>query len=141
MSSEHNDLISIPNIVTRMNYTIEGITSNFISDHSNWTGPGELGGDAGLRLTVKSDLNLDGYVDTAQLNSAREDMLWGSYRTSLKLSPAGGTCAAFFWVSSHRSAILPCTDQSSSTLTTAKRLIWNSSMRNLITTSTSIRSI
>lgn len=67
----------------------------------NWTGPGELGGDPGLQLTVGAGVTPDGFTRSAQLNSARQDMLWGSYRALLKLPSVSGTCSAFFWVILH----------------------------------------
>lgn len=81
-----------------MNFTIENVFSNSIPDHSNWTGPGMRGGDPGVVLVVDGGLPADGYVDIAQMDSFRSDMLWGSYRAGMKLSPVAGTCAAFFWV-------------------------------------------
>lgn len=82
-----------------MNFTVSNVFSNPIADHGNWTGPGELGGDPGVHLTVKGGIPSDNYVDLAQMDSLRSDLLWGSYRAAMKLSPVAGTCAAFFWVS------------------------------------------
>jgi beta-glucanase (GH16 family) len=84
-----------------INYTLSQVTINTIADPKNWTGPGELGGDPGLRLTVDGGFPKDGYIKTGQVDSARTDMLWGTYRASMKLTPTNGTCAAFFWVCSH----------------------------------------
>jgi hypothetical protein len=81
-----------------INYTLSQVTINHIADPKNWTGPGELGGDPGLRLTVDAGTPKDGYVKTGQVDSARTDMLWGTYRASMKLTATNGTCAAFFWV-------------------------------------------
>jgi len=82
-----------------MNYTIDNVISNPITDANIWTGPGMLGGDPGLHLTVDGGIPRDGYVKVAQLDSSRNDLLWGSYRASMKLTLTPGTCAAFFWVS------------------------------------------
>jgi len=84
-----------------MNYTIESVVSNPIVNHSQWVGPGMDGPNAGLQLMVDSGLPVSGYIKTAQMNSAREDLLWGTYRAGLKLTNIPGTCASFFWVSSH----------------------------------------
>ena len=81
-----------------MNFTIGNVVSNSIADHYNWTGPGRYGGDPGLDLIVKGGIPSDSYVDIAQLDSVRTDMLWGSYRASMKLPSINGTCSAFFWV-------------------------------------------
>ena len=84
-----------------MNYTIESVVSNPIVNHSQWVGPGMDGPNAGLQLMVDSGLPVSGYIKTAQMNSAREDLLWGTYRAGLKLTNIPGTCASFFWVSNH----------------------------------------
>ena len=60
----------------------------------------------GLRLLVKPPDEKNGpkgpsgelVVPTAELSSARMDMLYGSFRASLKMTSMSGTCAAFFWV-------------------------------------------
>jgi hypothetical protein len=83
-----------------MNFTVRNVVSNPILNASNWTGPGEFGGDPGLQLLVGGGIPSNGYVQVAQINSAREDMLWGTYRAAMKLTLAPGTCSAFFWVSS-----------------------------------------
>ncbi|TAQ88366.1 hypothetical protein B7494_g3312 [Chlorociboria aeruginascens] len=80
-----------------MNYTTLNVVSNPIRDHANFTGPGMYGGDPGLQLAVGGGIPANGYVQTAQLDSAREDLLWGSYRAALKLTLTPGTCSAFFW--------------------------------------------
>ena len=58
-----------------------------------------LGGDPGLQFIVRGGAPVDGYIPVAQMNSARDGLLWGSYRASLKLTPIAGTCSAFFWAS------------------------------------------
>lgn len=52
---------------------------------------------AGLDLRVGTLLNNDA-VPGSEIDSARMDMHWGSYRTGMKLTNINGTCAAFFWV-------------------------------------------
>jgi hypothetical protein len=81
-----------------MNYTIDNVVSNPILDKKNWTGPGTFGGDPGLQIQIDGGIPSNGYVQTAQMNSAREDLLWGSYRAAMKLTLTPGSCAAFFWV-------------------------------------------
>ncbi|CAG8973174.1 hypothetical protein HYALB_00008766 [Hymenoscyphus albidus] len=80
-----------------INYTLGQTFSNPIPDHANWTGPGKFGGDPGMRLEVEGGIPADNYVKTSQIVSNRTDLIWGSYRASIKLSPVAGTCAAFFW--------------------------------------------
>lgn len=52
-----------------------------------------------LGLRVNSSLDKDS-VPTAEVDSARLDLHWGSYRTGMKVASSNGTCSAFFWVSS-----------------------------------------
>ena len=81
-----------------MNYTVANVVSNPIANLTQWTGPGQFGPDPGLQISVDSGIPIDGYVKVAEMNSAREDMLWGSYRAAMQLTNVSGTCAAFFWV-------------------------------------------
>ncbi|KAK0753272.1 glycoside hydrolase, family 16 [Schizothecium vesticola] len=55
-----------------------------------------LAGDGGLRLTVGSEL-VRGMVPTAEVATRRLDMMWGTFRASMRLTGVEGTCAAFFW--------------------------------------------
>jgi hypothetical protein len=80
-------------------FRIVNVMSNPLADNFSYTGPSYRGGDAGLQLYVRGGIPSDGFVPVAQINSVREDMLWGSYRASIKLTDVPGTCAAFFWVS------------------------------------------
>jgi hypothetical protein len=84
-----------------MNFTTLNVASNPILNATNWTGPGEFGGDPGLELTVNGGIPANGYVQTAEIDSAREDLLWGTYRAAMRLTLVPGTCSAFFWVSFH----------------------------------------
>lgn len=63
------------------------------------------GGDGGLRLTVGSEL-VKGMVPTAEVATRREDMMWGTFRASMRLTGVEGTCAAFFWVGVSPAAIM-----------------------------------
>lgn len=81
-----------------MNFSIQNVQSNPILDANNWTGPGIFGGDPGLQLSVSGGIPSNGYVQVAEIDSSREDLLWGSYRTAMKLTLTPGTCSAFFWV-------------------------------------------
>ncbi|KAF2705821.1 glycoside hydrolase family 16 protein [Pleomassaria siparia CBS 279.74] len=78
------------------NFTLENVESNPLKDKYSWTGDSENGGDAGLRLWVRGDTS-NGYVQSAEVASVREDILHGSFRIGMKLSGAGATCGAFFW--------------------------------------------
>jgi hypothetical protein len=82
------------------------VLSNPLIDNFSYTGSSQRGGDAGLQLYVQGGNPYDGLVSVAQINSVRDDMLWGSYRASIKLTNVPGTCGAFFWVSTNASAYL-----------------------------------
>lgn len=49
-----------------------------------------------LQLRVDKVLR-GGAVTAAEMDSARNDLHWGSYRAGMKLTAVNGTCAAFFW--------------------------------------------
>ncbi|KAH6604075.1 concanavalin a-like lectin glucanase [Trichoderma cornu-damae] len=77
-------------------------TSNVYSISSNGEGAAAdaagsgTGGDDGIGLVVGSTVANDA-VPVAELDSARSDMHYGSYRAGMKLTAVNGTCAAFFW--------------------------------------------
>lgn len=56
------------------------------------------GAEKGLQLIVQGQ-KVDNMVPVAEVDSERADVLWGTFRASLKLTSTPGTCAAFFWVS------------------------------------------
>ena len=55
-------------------------------------------GENGLLLKVLSKPTTWGAIPSAEIDSRRVDLQWGSYRASLKLPAVTGTCSAFFWV-------------------------------------------
>jgi hypothetical protein len=74
--------------------------SNIVTNplkHSGWSGEGEHGGDAGLELWVRGE-HEDGLVSGAEMVTARNDSLLGSFRVGMKMSNSSGTCGAFFFV-------------------------------------------
>jgi len=81
-----------------MNFTLADVNTNPISNTSTFTGPGIFGGDPGLTLSVGGGIPQNGMVPTAEIDSTRTDLLYGSYRASMKLTSIPGTCSAFFWV-------------------------------------------
>jgi len=81
-----------------MNYTSNDIFSNPVANSTNYSTTGMLGGDAGVQLSVGGGIPTNGYVPVAQMNSAREDLLYGTFRALMKITPVPGTCSAFFWV-------------------------------------------
>lgn len=79
-----------------------GKYSKFFTPKNVAVGPGVANNDAsgkhaGVELSVGATI-VNGAVPVAELDSARQDLLWGSFRTGMKLTPVKGTCAAFFWV-------------------------------------------
>ncbi|KAL2145147.1 hypothetical protein VTI28DRAFT_7897 [Corynascus sepedonium] len=54
----------------------------------------------GLQLVVRGgdDEVIDEMVPVAELDTRRLDLMWGTFRAMMKVSPVKGTCAAFFWV-------------------------------------------
>ncbi|OAA59377.1 Concanavalin A-like lectin/glucanase [Cordyceps fumosorosea ARSEF 2679] len=57
---------------------------------------GASGKQAGVELSVGATI-VNGAVPVAEMDTARQDLLWGSFRAGMKLTPVQGTCAAFFW--------------------------------------------
>ena len=51
----------------------------------------------GLELVVDQEL-VDGHVPGAEIDTARLDIHWGSFRVGMRTTDVNGTCAAFFWV-------------------------------------------
>jgi hypothetical protein len=51
----------------------------------------------GMQLWVRQ--TVDGMIPTAEVDSKRTDMLYGSFRMRAKMGTANGTCGAMFWVS------------------------------------------
>jgi hypothetical protein len=82
-----------------MNFTGANIVSNPIANFSNWVGPPVSAGDPGVQLSVGAGIPPNGFVQVAQMNSVREDLLFGTYRALLKITSVPGTCTSFFWVS------------------------------------------
>lgn len=52
--------------------------------------------DEGMQLWVRKAV--DAVVGTAEVNSGRQDMMYGSFRMRAKMGTANGTCGAMFWV-------------------------------------------
>ena len=82
-----------------MNFTAANVVSNPIANASNWLGPPVSGGDPGVQLSVGAGIPANGFVTVGQMNSVREDLLFGTFRAGLKFTAVPGTCTAFFWVS------------------------------------------
>lgn len=77
--------------------TPANVVPNPYANLTTWTGPGILGGNAGLQLWVDSTL-VDGLVPMGEIASKRMDMSYGSFRVGMEVTAVPGTCGAFFWV-------------------------------------------
>lgn len=61
-----------------------------------WNGDAIGVGDPGLQLWVRSELE-EGMVPVAEIATAPDNMLYGSFRSGVKMTGINGTCGAFFW--------------------------------------------
>lgn len=84
-------------------FSVANVVSNPTVNATSFSGPGKLGGDPGLQFFVGGGIPRSGYVSCAEMDSARTDMLWGTYRAAMKLTLIPGTVSAFFWVRSSAS--------------------------------------
>lgn len=67
-------------------------------DYGKAFAPSNVAVDNGLELRVGRNTTEDRLVSSAEIDTKRLDLRWGSYRAGLKLTSVAGTCAAFFWV-------------------------------------------
>lgn len=58
---------------------------------------GHADASSGLELWVRPVSAGDRYVSVAEVDSARTDMQYGTFRAAMKTTTVNGTCAAFFW--------------------------------------------
>ncbi|KAF1837804.1 concanavalin A-like lectin/glucanase [Decorospora gaudefroyi] len=75
---------------------LENIVANPLKDPNAWSGEADHGGDAGLELWVRGELE-HGLVSGAEMVTVRNDSLLGTFRIGMKLSNSSGTCGAFFF--------------------------------------------
>ena len=81
------------------NASLDNVVANPLKDKNAWTGEAVKGGEAGLQLFVRAiDWGPGGLVPMAELATVRNDILYGSFRASIKVTGVSGTCGAFFWV-------------------------------------------
>lgn len=57
----------------------------------------------GLQITVQAGEITNDLVPGGEIDSARTDIFYGTFRSSMKLTDQAGTVSAFFWVSINRS--------------------------------------
>ncbi|KAI0603495.1 glycoside hydrolase family 16 protein [Biscogniauxia sp. FL1348] len=72
------------------------VVSNNIADDNVFTGEGSNGGDAGLRLTVQSEV-VDNMVTSSEISTTGLNYFYGTFRAGIKVTDVEGTCSAFFW--------------------------------------------
>ncbi|KAK4505206.1 hypothetical protein PRZ48_003169 [Zasmidium cellare] len=75
---------------------VENVVTNPLGSVFDWSGTGVNGGDPGLQLWVRSELE-GKKVPMAEIVSARDDILYGSFRIGMKTTNIAGTCGAFFF--------------------------------------------
>ncbi|GAD96189.1 conserved hypothetical protein [Paecilomyces variotii No. 5] len=73
----------------------DNVISNPLKDNATRSGSGILGDDAGLQLCVRGGIPSDGLIPSAEIKTAHNDILYGSFCIAAKLSPINGTCSAF----------------------------------------------
>lgn len=88
---------------SRTDFTLNNIVSNPMPNSSAWSGPGTKGPDPGVQLIVSGEpggfIQSDGGgIPSAQMNSNRQDLRYGTFRALMKLPSVSGTCSSFFWV-------------------------------------------
>ncbi|KAI9667369.1 MAG: hypothetical protein M1821_000184 [Bathelium mastoideum] len=78
--------------------SLANVVTNPVSNKTDWAGPGQKGGDPGLQLWVRANVE-EGMIGMGEIATQRRDILYGSIRVGMKISNIAGTCGAFFWVS------------------------------------------
>lgn len=79
-------------------FTPQNVISNNIAEEQTFEGPGSKGGDAGLNLVVRSEVQ-NGMVTGADISTTDVHFFHGTFRAGIKVTDVPGTCSAFFWVS------------------------------------------
>ncbi|KAI9698659.1 MAG: hypothetical protein M1836_003769 [Candelina mexicana] len=76
---------------------VDNVVSNPLKNKKSFSGASTLGGDPGLQLIVRGGKPSNGLIPIAEVASVRGDMMFGSFRISMKLTNQSGTCGAFFF--------------------------------------------
>lgn len=81
---------------------VENVITNVISSPWDWSGLGVEGPNPGLQLWNRAGLvdvpgTSERMVPMAEIVSARNDVLYGSFRVGIMTTDVKGTCAAFFF--------------------------------------------
>ena len=80
------------------NALVTNVVANPLKSQYDWAGNGVNGGDAGLQLFVRGGIPQNGLIPISEVATARNDVLYGSFRAGMKVTGTPGTCGAFFWV-------------------------------------------
>jgi hypothetical protein len=82
-------------------FDVQNVVANPLNNANSWSGSGIHGGDPGLQLWVNSTLTSGDdnsqLVHCSEIVLQRGDLLYGSFRISMKTSSVNGTCGAFFF--------------------------------------------
>ena len=84
------------------NASSANIQPNALSSSTSWSRPGtsDPSAPAGLQLFVRGSSPpppKGALLPMAELVTARDDILYGSFRASIQFTTLSGTCGAFFW--------------------------------------------
>jgi len=92
-------------------YNVNNVRSNPAKEDDIMISINGIDGDqAGLELYVRPNILVESglqYIASAEIDSSRTDMLYGSFRAGIKQSGVNGTCGAFFWCVAFFLFILP----------------------------------
>ena len=86
------------------NHTLDDVMMNPLRTDTGTEGM--HGGNPGLQLWVRSGAPKGGYINSAEVASARRDIRYGSFRAGVRYTGEPGTCGSFFTVS-----LLPCVEE------------------------------
>ena len=117
------------------NHTLDDVTTNPLRTDTG--AEGMHGGNPGLQLWVRSGAPKGGYINSAEVASARRDIRYGSFRAGIRYTGEPGTCGSFFTVSllsrrrtKYHALLQVPTNSPSSTTTIPKKSTSSSSPAN-----------
>lgn len=81
---------------------VENVRFNPIKSKKDWKAPGMYGPDPGIQLWSNASLidipdSNNSMVPIAELVTTRSDILYGSFRVGMMVTPVNGTCGSFFF--------------------------------------------
>lgn len=75
---------------------LKNVVSN-PANNAKLSSTGINGDEAGLELFVRKLGSDTQHISVAEVDSARTDMRYGSFRAGIRATDVNGTCGAFFW--------------------------------------------